>query len=63
MRKARSSKEKPADLEVAPEESTESVPRRKGGRRRRDPEATDGETNGVETPEEGQTPLRPALGS
>src|SRR5262245_61973934 len=59
MRKARSSKEKPADLEVAPEESTESAPRRKGGRRRRDPEA-DGETNGLEA-DEGQPPLRPVL--
>jgi transcription termination factor Rho len=55
MRKARSSKEKPADLEVAPE----SAPRRKGGRRRRDPEATEGETNGVT--EEGHPPLRPVL--
>src|SRR5262245_42478345 len=60
MRKARSSKEKSADLEVAPEESTESAPRRKGGRRRRDPEA-DSESNGAETSEEGQTPLRPVL--
>ena len=61
MRKARSSKEKPADVEVAPEESAESAPRRKGGRRRRDPEATDGETNGLEASEEGQAPLRPVL--
>jgi len=61
MRKARSSKEKQADLEVAPDESTESAPRRKGGRRRRDPEATDGETNGVVATEEGKTPLRPVL--
>jgi len=61
MRKARSSKEKPADLEVAPEESTESAPRRKGARRRREPEATDGESNGVEASDEGQTPLRPVL--
>ena len=53
MRKARSSKEKPADLEVAPEESTESAPRRKGARRRREPEATDGESNGVEASDEG----------
>jgi transcription termination factor Rho len=60
MRKARSSKEKPADLEVAPEESTESAPRRKGARRRRDPEASEAETNGVEA-EEGKTPLRPVL--
>src|SRR5215475_11224511 len=60
MRRARSSKEKPADLEVAPEESTESAPRRKGGRRRRDPEANEAETNGVEA-EEGKTPLRPVL--
>ncbi|HET9155634.1 MAG TPA: transcription termination factor Rho, partial [Myxococcaceae bacterium] len=60
MRKARSSKEKPADLEVAPEESTGSAPRRKGGRRRRDPEATESETNGVEA-EEAKTPLRPVL--
>ncbi|HZX41220.1 MAG TPA: Rho termination factor N-terminal domain-containing protein, partial [Myxococcaceae bacterium] len=59
MRKARSSKEKPADLEVAPEES--SAPRRKGGRRRRDPEAAAGETDGVDAAEEGQTPLRPVL--
>src|SRR6201985_488544 len=60
MRKARSSKEKPADLELAPEESTESAPRRKGARRRRDPEATESATNGVEA-EEGKTPLRPVL--
>ena len=57
MRKARTSKEKPADLEVAPEESSESAPRRKGGRRRRDPEA---DANGAEAGEE-QAPLRPVL--
>jgi transcription termination factor Rho len=58
MRKARSSKEKPADLEVAPVEPTQPAPRRKPGRRRRDPEDGD---NGVEAPEEGQPPLRPVL--
>ena len=60
MRKARSSKEKPADLEVAPEASTESAPRRRATRRRRDPDAPEGETDGVEAAEV-QTPLRPVL--
>ncbi|MGZ3447555.1 MAG: Rho termination factor N-terminal domain-containing protein, partial [Myxococcaceae bacterium] len=60
MRKARSSKEKPADLEVAPEASTESAPRRRAPRRRRDPDAPEGETDGVEAAE-AQTPLRPVL--
>ncbi len=60
MRKARSSKEKPADLEVAPEASAESAPRRRGTRRRRDPDAPEGETDGVEAAEV-QTPLRPVL--
>ena len=60
MRKARSSKEKPADLEVAPEEPTESAPRRKSGRRRRDPEA--GDANGVgDRRARGRPRLRPVL--
>ena len=64
MRKARSSKEKSADLEVVPPESAESVestPRRKGGRRRRDPEAEGAETDGAEAAPEAETPLRPVL--
>ncbi|HSP18385.1 MAG TPA: transcription termination factor Rho, partial [Myxococcaceae bacterium] len=60
MRKARSSKEKPADLEVAPEVSTESAPRRRAPRKRRDTDAPDGETHGAEASEV-QPPLRPVL--
>ena len=57
MRKARSSKEKPADLETASE--SESIPRRKGARRRRDPDATDGESNGAETEDAPAAPADP----
>src|SRR5262249_28670078 len=60
MRKARSSKEKPPDLEAAPEESSEPAPGRRRARRGRAPEAPAGETAGAAAPGAPPRPLLPA---